>query len=134
MKSSVVWLRFALASAFHECGQQGERGLCGLGGPVVLVGQVGDPTGIYGGRGACTSGRVDRGCATTARCPGGDQHDERDSSAAQWQRPQPSERLRQRVRPGPAARQPHDQAAGMADHAGGHMPQPIPQRLGLGDA
>jgi hypothetical protein len=34
-----------LASAFHECGQQGERGLCGLGGPVVLITQVGDPTG-----------------------------------------------------------------------------------------
>src|SRR5215208_2556486 len=40
-----------LASAFHECGQQGERGLCGLGGPVVLVGQVGDPTGVWRPRG-----------------------------------------------------------------------------------
>jgi hypothetical protein len=29
--------------------------------------------------------------------------------------------------------QPHDQAAGVADHAGGLVPQPIPQRLGLGD-
>jgi hypothetical protein len=42
-----VGLRALLASAFHECGQQGERGWCGLGGPVVLVGQVGDPIGVW---------------------------------------------------------------------------------------
>jgi hypothetical protein len=134
MKSSVVWLRFALASAFHECGQQGERGLCGLGGPVVLVGQVGDPTGIYGGR---RPARLVGPIAGAPRQPDARVVTSTTSgmrSAAQWQRPQPSERLRQRACPGPAARQPHDQAAGMADHAGGHMPQPIPQRLGLGDA
>ena len=44
---SKVTVRKDLASVFHECGQQGERGLCGLGGPVVLVGQVGDPIGVW---------------------------------------------------------------------------------------
>jgi hypothetical protein len=34
-----------LALAFHEGGQQGERGFCGLGRPIVLIGQVGDPAG-----------------------------------------------------------------------------------------
>jgi hypothetical protein len=64
--------------AFHEGGQQGERGLCGLGRPIVLIAQVWDPAGD-GGRRACTSGQVDCGDATTARCLGGDRQDEPDA-------------------------------------------------------
>jgi hypothetical protein len=49
------------------------------------------------------------------------------------QGPQPGERGDQVGGPGPGAVQPHDQAAGVAGDPAGHVPQPVAQRLGLGE-
>jgi hypothetical protein len=52
--------------------------------------------------------------------------------AAQRQGPQPSERAGEFDGPWPGGLQPQDEAAGMADDAGGDVQQPVAQRLGFG--
>ena len=54
------------------------------------------------------------------------------ASAVQRQRPQAGERGGQLVRPRPGALQANDEAAGVADDAGGDMQQPVAQGLGFG--
>jgi hypothetical protein len=53
-------------------------------------------------------------------------------SAAQRQGPQPGERPGELDGPWPGALQAQDDPSGVADDAGGDMPQPVAQRLGLG--
>jgi hypothetical protein len=53
--------------------------------------------------------------------------------AAQREGAQPGERAGQRGRPWPAALQPQDHAAGVADNSCGDVQQPVAERLGFGD-
>src|SRR5213076_3302121 len=53
--------------------------------------------------------------------------------AAHRQGPEPAKRGDQVGGPGPGAIDPDDDAAGVMDDPAGGMPQPVAQRLGLGD-